>query len=119
MFKLFDLFCGAGGFSRGFYEAGYSPTLAIDIDEACIESYKLNFPKAIVLQEDIRKVHSLDLLYLAGQPDIIIASPPCEAFTGVSQRLLSDPLDRLYTDPIGRLTLEAIRLIGDLMGTIG
>ncbi len=109
-----DLFCGAGGFSRGFFEAGLEPLLGIDIDEACTYSYKENFKGAIVLNEDIRNIHAMDIIYLAGRPRIVIASPPCEAYTGISQRLMEDPIDRLYTDPIGRLTLEAIRLIGDL-----
>lgn len=109
-----DLFCGAGGFSRGFYEAGFKPLLGIDIDESCVYSYKENFSDAMVIKDDIRNIHSKDIIYLVGRPQIILASPPCEAFTGVSQRIMQDPLDRLYTDPIGRLTLEAIRIIGDL-----
>jgi len=109
-----DLFCGAGGFSRGFVEAGYKLLLGLDIDPACVESYSTNFPDAIVVEADIREVHSYDILRRVGRPDVVIASPPCEAFTKASKDLMEDPLDRLYTDPIGRLTLDAIRMIGDI-----
>ncbi|MEM3142754.1 MAG: DNA cytosine methyltransferase, partial [Zestosphaera sp.] len=29
--SLVDLFAGGGGFSRGFYEAGFEPVLAVEI----------------------------------------------------------------------------------------
>ena len=112
--KFIDLFAGGGGFSRGFVEAGYKPILAIDNDESCIESYRENFPDTIIWNKDIRKVHGIEILDEVDGADVIIASPPCEAFTTVSKTIMKDPLDRLYTDLRGRLTLKAIELIGDL-----
>lgn len=115
-YSFIDLFCGAGGFSLGFRQAGYKPILGIDINESCIQSYKYNFPDTMVIKEDIRSIHSLDILKLirTDRPKVIIASPPCEAFTRISKAIMKDPLDRLYTDPRGRLTLDAIRIIGDI-----
>jgi len=69
---------------------------------------------AKVWVRDIRRVHSKEIKDAVGDVDIIIASPPCEAFTTISINIMKDPLDRLYTDPRGRLILEAIRIIGDL-----
>jgi len=113
--KFIDLFSGAGGFSRGFYEEGFTPTLAIDNDPDCIQSYSSNFPSAITIEKDIRRVTSRDLKDIVGEDvDIIIASPPCEAFTTISHNIMEDPLDRLYTDPRGRLMLKTIEIIGDL-----
>ena len=113
--NLVDLFCGAGGFTRGFYMAGFRPALAIDNDPYCIESYSINFPQAITLEKDIRRINGRDLIEILGRDiDVVIASPPCEAFTTVSRNIMKDPLDRLYTDPRGRLTLKAIELIGDI-----
>uniref|UniRef100_A0A7C5TGW4 DNA (cytosine-5-)-methyltransferase n=1 Tax=Ignisphaera aggregans TaxID=334771 RepID=A0A7C5TGW4_9CREN len=112
---VIDLFSGGGGFARGFKEAGFDIALAVDNDEACGETYKLNFPEAIVFVEDIRDINGDDIRYLLGlQPDIVIGSPPCEPFTGANPRRESDPLDRIYKDPLGTLTLEFIRIIGEV-----
>lgn len=109
-----DLFCGAGGFSLGFILENYELLLGLDIDEFCIETYKYNFPSALAIKADIRDIHSKDILRYVDRPDVIIASPPCEAFTRASRNIMKEPIDRLYTDPRGRLMLDAIRIIGDL-----
>jgi len=111
-----DLFSGAGGFSRGFEDSGFFVTIiAVDCDRAAARSFKANFPHAQVLCEDIKNVSGDDLKHLAGSsPDIVIGSPPCEPFTGANPRREPDPLDRLYKDPLGRLTLEFIRIVGEL-----
>ncbi|MDK2790799.1 MAG: (cytosine-5)-methyltransferase 1 [Methanothermococcus sp.] len=41
--KFIDLFCGCGGFSRGFVEEGFVPLLSIEIDENAANSYALNY----------------------------------------------------------------------------
>lgn len=38
-----DLFCGAGGLSLGFAQAGGIPIAALDSDKDSIETYKKNF----------------------------------------------------------------------------
>ena len=45
-----DLFCGAGGLSRGFEAAGFKCLAGIDNSKSCIETHKFNFPdsKAIL-----------------------------------------------------------------------
>jgi len=111
---VIDLFCGAGGFSLGFILENYELLLGLDIDEFCIETYKYNFPSALAIKADIRDIHSKDILRYVDRPDVIIASPPCEAFTRASRNIMKEPIDRLYTDPRGRLMLDAIRIIGDL-----
>ena len=111
---VIDLFCGAGGFSLGFTLENYELLLGLDIDEFCIETYKYNFPSALAIKADIRDVHSKDILRYADRPDVLIASPPCEAFTRASRNIMKEPIDRLYADPRGRLMLDAIRIIGDL-----
>ena len=114
MYKVLDLFCGAGGFSLGFVMEGFRVLLGVDVDWTVAETYKENL-KIDVLCEDIRNVHSLDLRELVDTDvDVIIASPPCEPFTGANPRREVDALSRLYDDEVGRLFLHAIRIIGDL-----
>lgn len=112
---IVDLFSGGGGFARGFSEAGFSIALAVDNDEACAETYKLNFPRAVMLVEDIRDVSGRDIQYFVGaKPDIVIGSPPCEPFTGANPNREPEPLNRLYRDPLGTLTLEFVRIVGEI-----
>jgi len=115
MINVIDLFCGAGGFSWGFKNAPYNLELAIDIDPIVCKTHELNFPNTKVLTEDISQLHSLDILQLIENPiDIIIASPPCEPFTNANKGRQKNPLDRILIDPIGRLVLHTIRIIGDI-----
>lgn len=115
MYKFIDLFAGAGGFTRGFVDEGFKPLLAIENLDIVAQTYKTNFPEAIVIVDDIKNVHSKDVVDLLGEePDIIIGGPPCEAFTRANPRRKSNPMDRLYVDPLGRLVLHFIRLVGDL-----
>ena len=113
---LVDLFCGAGGFSLGFYLTNrFRHVLAIDNYPPAAKTYKQNFPNTIVTTEDIKDVNGDMIFDLVGKNiDVVIGSPPCEPFTGANPRRERNPLDRLYKDPIGRLTLNFIRLVGIL-----
>ncbi len=44
----------------------------------------------------------------------MIGGPPCEAFTAANFKRMPNPLDRLYRDPRGILTLHFIRIVGDM-----
>lgn len=110
-----DLFSGAGGFSCGFRQAGFKELLAIEIDSFAAATYKHNYPNAIVLNEDIRTIHSLDILNLIKEPpNVIIASPPCEPFTLANPKRYPDAWSRFYLYPNGDLIFHAIRMIADL-----
>jgi len=89
--------------------------LGVDNDEACARSFKHDFPKAVVICDDIKEISGSDIRYLiGGEADIVIGGPPCEPFTGANPRREVEPLDRLYRDPVGRLALEFIRIVGEL-----
>lgn len=113
---LVDLFCGAGGFSLGFYLTNrFRHVLALDNYPPAAKTYKQNFPNTIVITEDIKDINDDIIFDLVGKDiDVVIGSPPCEPFTGANPRRERNPLDRLYKDPIGRLTLHFIRLVGIL-----
>jgi len=113
-YKVVDLFCGAGGFSRGFREAGFRIALGVDSDEVAASTFSRNFPEAIVINDDIKRIHSEDVRERVGSVDVVIGGPPCEPFTRANPDRRRDPLDRLYADPVGTLVLHFIRLVGDL-----
>lgn len=51
-YKVLDLFSGAGGLSRGFYDAGYDVVLGVDFDEAALKTFKANHGKAEAMKLD-------------------------------------------------------------------
>ncbi len=117
LYKYIDLFSGAGGFSEGFHQQGrFKCLLAIDNFRPAALSFSANFPQTLVVMEDIKKISSSILYELLGSEeiDLVIGSPPCEPYTGANPRRQRDPIDRLYKDPQGQLTLHFIRIVGIL-----
>ena len=82
--RLVDLFCGCGGMSLGFQNAGFEILSAYDNWDGAIAIYKANFKHAIhkidLSTEDI----SDELKSLS--PDIIIGGPPCQDFSIAGKR---------------------------------
>lgn len=98
--NVIDLFCGCGGFSKGFESAGFSVRLGLDIWEDAIVTYKKNFPNAKTIVGDISTLSGEDLLTAAGmtanEVDVIIGGPPCQGFSLSGKRMLDDPRNILY-----------------------
>lgn len=117
-FSVLDLFSGAGGFARGFKEAGFKILFGVDNFSPAAKSFKANFPEALVFVEDVKELSGVEILELLGlkrkEVDVIIASPPCEPFTGANPKRKKNPIERLYSDPAGQLYLHAIRFIGEV-----
>lgn len=118
MYTLIDLFAGAGGFSRGFKEAGFKILAAIENFAPKADTYKFNFPEVKMYVEDIKKIHTIDVMRDIGVPDVIIGGPPCEPYTAANLKRKENPLDRLYNDPIGQLVLHFIRFVKDFQPKI-
>jgi DNA (cytosine-5)-methyltransferase 1 len=84
---VLDLFCGAGGFSEGFHQAGFEVVAGIDNWEAACRTFKTNglgeSLKIDLLKTDIDKILSLksDFERNYGTIDGIIGSPPCTEFS--------------------------------------
>ncbi|MEG0157408.1 MAG: DNA cytosine methyltransferase [Anaerovoracaceae bacterium] len=51
-YNVLDLFCGCGGLSRGFQNAGYDVILGIDNDIAALNTFKKNHKNSKVLNGD-------------------------------------------------------------------
>ena len=73
--KIADLFCGMGGFSEGFKQAGFEIVYAVDSDKDCVETFKLNNPETEVICKDIRNIKEIPKV------DLVIGSPPCQTFS--------------------------------------
>jgi DNA (cytosine-5)-methyltransferase 1 len=99
-FKLFDLFCGTGGFSKGFEKARnarYQTLLGVDILPVSIKTFRLNHPAALAIPGDIRRLRCdlvQDQLQLKpGELDLIIGGPPCQGFSSIRPFRSSDEDD--------------------------
>ena len=77
MFKILDLFCGCGGFSLGFEQAGFKVKYAIDNWEKCKETFEYNHPNTKFILSDIKDINPEDFKDI----DIVIGSPPCQQFS--------------------------------------
>lgn len=99
--RVADLFCGAGGLSEGFRQAGCSIVAGSDADPDACATYRLNFPEAATIHGDIREaaVRKVVLAAAAGA-DLVVGGPPCQAFSQMRNhsRLIDDPRNSLYRE---------------------
>jgi DNA (cytosine-5)-methyltransferase 1 len=83
--KTISLFSGIGGLDFGFEEAGFETRVALEFDRHACGTIRLNRPDWEVIEDDINKVSSSDLLKRAelkkGEADILIGGPPCQPFS--------------------------------------
>lgn len=98
--NVIDLFCGCGGFSKGFSQAGFNVVYGIDNWKDATITYKHNFPDAAITNEDITKIRGKDILEATGlgenEIDVVIGGPPCQGFSLSGKRMLDDPRNILY-----------------------
>lgn len=80
-----DLFCGCGGLSLGFQEAGYNILAAFDNWDEAINIYRKNFNHPIYKQ-DLTDVEGTSDIVANLKPDIIIGGPPCQDFSSAGNR---------------------------------
>lgn len=72
-----DLYCGAGGFSEGFRQAGFKVVWGVDNWEPAATTFRYNFPETRLTTENLLSLDSRRL-----EPvDVLIGSPPCTQFS--------------------------------------
>lgn len=94
-----DLFCGCGGLSKGFLDAGYKVLVGVDNNQPALDTFKLNHQGGIPLNADLSKQETFDeIKRLAGENniDVIIAGPPCQGFSLSGPRNFDDERNKLY-----------------------
>jgi DNA (cytosine-5)-methyltransferase 1 len=82
---VLDLFCGAGGMSLGFQNAGCQILGGIDINPHAIRTHHRNFPRSLLKlpASDITQLRPAELNLEPGTLDILIGAPPCQVFSVV------------------------------------
>ncbi len=95
--QAIDLFCGAGGFSSGFEQAGVSVVYGVDSSETALATFVNNHEGAGIHHDISKQVpDELPEELAAFSPDIIFGSPPCKGFSDArGARQLDDERNQL------------------------
>jgi DNA (cytosine-5)-methyltransferase 1 len=96
-----ELFCGLGGFSQGFIQAGFELALGADIHAPSIESYRFNHTKTATILGDLKKVSGVKLKNSLGglNPTVMLAGVPCQGFSlSNRKRHDGDARNQLFQD---------------------
>ena len=96
--KIISLFSGCGGLDLGFERAGFDITIANEYDSTIWETFKINHPKTMLIQGDIR---TDDEGKFPSNIDGIIGGPPCQSWSEAgSLKGINDSRGRLFYDYI-------------------
>lgn len=104
-YNFIDLFCGCGGLTQGFLQAGMNPAGSVEIVEIAANTHKLNFPACKCYNGDIK---NLDPKKYFGNKKIhlVIGGPPCQGFSVAGKRDPNDPRNKLF--------YEFVRVVNEL-----
>tara|TARA_B110000008_G_C16958302_1_gene559094 strand:- start:2 stop:1657 length:1656 start_codon:yes stop_codon:yes gene_type:complete len=96
MYKVLDLFSGAGGFSLGFELCGFNIDTHVEIDSYASKTLEKNFKNSRIITDDIRFIDPKDIAD-EDKFDLIIGGPPCQGFSvaGSSQFNIEDDRNEL------------------------
>jgi DNA (cytosine-5)-methyltransferase 1 len=95
--KVVDLFAGAGGLTVGFVNSGYDVLFAVEVDEHAAKTYSTNFTHPMI-NEDICKLDSDELVKKYGKADLVVGGPPCQGMSMAGKRDPKDPRNSLFMD---------------------
>lgn len=93
-----DLFCGCGGLSLGFQEAGFSVIAGIDSWKDALVTHEKNLSKAKAVCADLFNFSPEDFRQQTKitKVDVIVGGPPCQGFSIAGKRIVDDKRNKLY-----------------------
>ena len=98
-YKIVDLFCGAGGMSLGFENAGFKTQLAIDNWHDAVETFNYNRTDKKAKVFDITEIDKKFLKKInTSKIHGVIGGPPCQGFSLAGDRIIDDERNKLYRD---------------------
>lgn len=101
-----DLFCGAGGLSKGLEMAGLKGICGLDFFEEACMTYSRNFHHPFVngdIRDNVVKQKFYDIVrqQLQGRNiDVVAGGFPCQGFSMAGNRIVDDPRNSLYKELI-------------------
>lgn len=98
--KIIDLFCGIGGLSLGFEQAGFEVISAIDMWNDAIITYNHNRTSRVAKIQTVEEFNSKELIEIVNNQHVtgIIGGPPCQGFSTVGKREIDDPRNKMYLE---------------------
>jgi DNA (cytosine-5)-methyltransferase 1 len=98
-----DLFCGAGGLSKGFTNENFTNLFAIEFNPAFAQTYQKNFPNHNIIIDDIRNITNEQIKELIQDKkvDIVIGGPPCQGFSkagNIGRSFIDDERNFLFKE---------------------
>lgn len=111
---VLDIFCGAGGMSLGFQNAGCEILGGIDKNPHAIRTHHRNFPNCKLMcdAKSIEFITDLSKLGLEpGEIDILIGGPPCQVFSVVGKGKMKSLGKNIESDARNFLYKEFIRVV--------
>jgi DNA (cytosine-5)-methyltransferase 1 len=107
-----DLFCGAGGLSEGFRQAGFHVLAGQDYDSVAGKTFAATHRDAKFIGGPIQDVTADQLLVAAGiakgELDVIVGGPPCQGYSVYNHH-------RGAQDPRAGLFREYLRIVDGIM----
>ena len=102
-FNCIDLFCGAGGLTQGFEDAGFKTVFSVEYNEIYAESYKMNFPTVETYVGNIKSISNEEISKINNKNriDLIIGGPPCQGFSiagNIGRKFLDDDRNKLFLE---------------------
>ncbi|WHH57174.1 DNA cytosine methyltransferase [Petroclostridium sp. X23] len=86
MYKIVDLFAGAGGLSLGFEMTKQFDIVAIvENNKNATQTYIKNHP-GLKNYDDIMQINFKDILKEHGKIDVVIGGPPCQGFSNANRQ---------------------------------
>ncbi len=114
MYNFIDLFCGAGGFSKGLESAGFNCIGGIDNVENTIKTHALNHKNSVSICSDIRELPPEEFAKKIGNQkvDVIIGGPPCPTFSTIGHAKIQSVTGKdVSEDPRNQLFLEYLKYV--------
>jgi len=96
---VLDMFCGCGGLSKGFIDAGYKVLAGIDIEISALKTFELNHDGAKGLNIDLFREDAIEQIIdnIDNQKvDVLVGGPPCQGFSLAGKRRENDDRNKLY-----------------------
>lgn len=103
-----SLFSGAMGLDLGLEKAGLEIAVCQELDPHACQTVRFNNPNLKVLEGDLNKIPTADILAAAGlkrgQAFLVAGGPPCQSFSTAGHR-------ESVADPRGSLFREFLRVV--------
>ncbi|MBO6240377.1 MAG: DNA cytosine methyltransferase [Butyrivibrio sp.] len=113
-YKFIDLFCGAGGFSKGLELAGFECIGGIELKEVIAKTHQLNHKHSKTIFGDIREIPPEKFAETIGtnHVDVIIGGPPCPTFSTIGDAKIRSVTGKpVSEDPRNQLFLEYLKYV--------